>query len=172
MRIKSILSAGSRNIAGATCEAAPGADWPARNAGRFIGCVLRRRSMRLRRVAALALAGVYLFSGIAGAQGITNGGLSGTLVSASVQAPFSPTGGITTTIFTTPKKGHFVLTQVGSVRGSVDLFSVTDFGPIAPGTFTPGLAVPPGASVQCTTLVNPGSSSGQTDCWITGVLEK
>jgi hypothetical protein len=118
----------------------------------------------------------------AAAQAVVNGGLTGKLISVSVQAPIGATP-ITTTVYTAPKSGHFVLTEVGSAFsgcGSYLTFDVTNFGPLGSNspsnpstTFTPGLALPLGASVECTPHGAPCSLSvPPTDCYVIGVLEK
>jgi hypothetical protein len=151
-----------------------------------------------REITSICLMLCLSWCAAARAQAVANGGVSGTLVSVSVQEPVAAgTCGnsnnctITTTVFETPKNGHFVLTQVGSAfsgeyrnEGDSVAFSVTNFGPLGsvepPGpsssalTFNPGLALPPGASVQCTTTGLAGSDepATSTDCYMTGVLEK
>jgi hypothetical protein len=132
----------------------------------------------MHRVASICLALCMLCTAKAGAQSICNGVLTGTVVSVS------KTGSIITptlTLYTTPKTGHFVLTQVGSsLETGVPSFSVTKFGPLGSleftptgnfqpptqFTFSPGLALPPGASIQCTV---PGGRR-VFDCYMTGVL--
>jgi hypothetical protein len=93
---------------------------------------------------------------------------SGTLVSQSVTLTQDS---VATTIFTTPKKGHFVLTQIGTsgTCSSPPIFTASDFGPL--GTtqtqrnFNPALVVPSNSSIQC-------SGTSGCDCYMTGILEK
>ena len=92
---------------------------------------------------------------------------SGTLISQSVTLTQDS---VATTIFTTPKKGHFVLTQIGTsgTCGS-PIFTATDFGPLgttgAQRNFNPALVVPSNSSIQC-------SGAAGCDCYMTGILEK
>ncbi len=124
----------------------------------------------MKKLASFCSVLYLLWSLPVGAQTVTNGGLSGTVVSRSVAA----NGSDEATIYTTPKKGHFVLTQIGSVGAS---FTATGFGEIGitdeaeglqPLTFIPGIALPPQSSIQC--LFN--GNVAPSYCIITGVLEK
>jgi hypothetical protein len=98
-----------------------------------------------------------------GAQTITQGGPTGTLVSAFANAD-GP-------IYTTPSKGHFVLTQAGGgscsflVQGFTDPIGQSEAGSLWWLTFTPGLLLPPKTTLTI-------SGSGGRTCYIIGVLEK
>jgi hypothetical protein len=136
--------------------------------------------MNRRQIAEILLPGLFLFSfrmTAAGAQTITNGGPSGTLVSASAVIP-AP--GATVLIYTTPAKGHFVLTQIGSASPCDQLFTATGFGPLGELfeslttgrlSFEPGLVLPPKSSVECFDTQQ-FCTAGVSDCFMTGVLEK
>jgi hypothetical protein len=92
-----------------------------------------------------------------GAQTITQGGPTGTLVSVFT------TASVATPIYTTPSKGHFVLTQVSGNCGPLLVQGFEPY-PLAEFTFTPGLLIPPNTAL---------SVRGTGDlCYITGVLEK
>ncbi len=68
-----------------------------------------------REITSICLMLCLSWCAAARAQAVVNGGVSGTLMSVSVQAPFfaGPCFGgenctVTTTVFTTPKHGHLV----------------------------------------------------------------
>jgi len=113
---------------------------------------------------------IMLVTVSASAQTVNASGLSGTLISAGVSDDSSGTA----IVYTTPAKGHFVLTQAG---GASQIFSVPSFGNLgstacAPSTsltFNPGLLIPQSTAISCT----PASSCGfPYSCYIAGVLEK
>jgi hypothetical protein len=115
----------------------------------------------VKRLVSFCLALSLLSVADAGAQSIVQGGPSGTLVSAVT------TSTSLVAVYTTPAKGHFVLTQAG---GPGCAFSVQDFGVLgdisaAPLTFVPGLLLPPNTAISA---VSPGPSG----CYIIGVLER
>jgi hypothetical protein len=130
----------------------------------------------MQRVMSICLVLCMLCATEAGAQAIANGVLTGTVVSR--EGTIAGTGTIAGKgiIYTTPATGHFVLTQVGCSRPAGVLVSVTKFGPlglldsrvvpqILQLTFSPGLALPSGASVQFTF-----NYIGVENCYMTGVL--
>jgi len=118
--------------------------------------------------------GFALVSPPASAQKVTNGGLSGTLVSANVHlASFG-----SDTMLTTPSAGsHFILTYFcataeaslegstfGLIFSSINLsFSVADHCQ----TFTPGIALPADEDLICTS-----HRSSEINCTISGVISK
>jgi hypothetical protein len=101
-----------------------------------------------------------------GAQTITQGGPTGTLVSA-----FAANSGTYVPIYTTPAKGHFVLTELGGSNDSGCLAQVQGLpaGAIGsttqPEAFSPGLLLPADAAISTV-------GSGTAFCYIIGVLEK
>jgi hypothetical protein len=111
--------------------------------------------------------------------------LRGTVVSVSViSKQGGPAGPVPTIIYVTPKTGHFVLTQVGSSIGCGTglVFSVNNFGPLGSLDcnssqyellYSPGLALPQGASIECVVTMCTGTPPNVVcpDCYITGVLE-
>ena len=114
----------------------------------------------MKKVLLICLALSLLWVADAGAQAITQGGATGTLVSAEVADI-----GSVAVIYTTPPKGHFVLTQVG---GGNCTFTVEGFGYVGASqggaqTFTPGFFVPPSTAI---------SAAATNSCYIIGVLEK
>lgn len=149
----------------------------------------------MKKLATIGFVFCLLWSTNAGAQAIVNGGLSGTIVSADVAVP----PGTTVTLYTVPESGHFALTEVGSPNippGQIVRITVTSFGEIAgfmgagppqpirseiappspprSQVFTPGLALPQGATIQCVSELGRamGREGGEpSDCWMTGVLE-
>jgi hypothetical protein len=109
--------------------------------------------------------------------------LRGTLVTNSVinTGRVSGQDSNTTIVYTTPTKGHFVLTQVGSsvgcgstliffedviVLGTLDC-SAAQFEL----TFSPGLSIPQGVEIGCEYFASCTGSSCPS-CYVTGVLEK
>jgi len=81
----------------------------------------------------------------------------------------------TEVVYTTPASGDFILTQFcasPSPDGGV-LLSAAGLGGIAQAgltncfTFTPGLSIPKGSAVSCSTF--PGASPGSYFCMISGV---
>jgi hypothetical protein len=102
-----------------------------------------------------------------GAQTITQGAPTGTLVSAFAAVPsgFVP-------IYTTPAKGHFVLTQAGGDNGTGCVVQIQGVagGEVGassqPATFGPGLLLPANSALTAS------SGSGALSCYIIGVLEK
>jgi hypothetical protein len=101
-----------------------------------------------------------LSCGFANAQQVDDGGVSGTLASASGATPGDPQ-----TIFQVPAENAFALTTVCILRnGEV---SGSTFGLIAQGpgctTYTPGLALPASEEIMC-------SGPQSENCIVTGVL--
>jgi hypothetical protein len=117
--------------------------------------------------AALGLA-LLVAPGVAEGQTVTNSGVSGTLMSASVDVP----AGETRTVFVIPPGKSFVLTtfclrrtflasrEIGAIAGGVG-------STLIPPCFNvlPGIALPPDDELTCS---NSGGS-GDGDCLISGV---
>lgn len=98
---------------------------------------------------------------------------NGELVSATVSLS-GPSE--TQTVYTTPGKGDFILTQlcVSPVNGGIRL-AASGFGPIAHigadpcQIFTPGVSVPKRSALTCSTTSD--AISGDYFCTISGMLE-
>ena len=110
----------------------------------------------MKKLVAICLALILFGVADVGAEAITQGGLSGTLVSAG-----APDASLGVVLYTTPSKGHFVLTQ--AVAGTVTIAGFGDF--LGSHTFSPGLVIPPKTDISC-------FSDAGTACYIIGVLEK
>jgi len=132
--------------------------------------------MRVNAIAAVIAAGVTLGIETLEAQEITNGGLTGTIRSASVVVP-PVSGGASAAVFTTPPTGNFVLTQVclgtmsmaieGSTFGLIPTNNGLSGGAVKCTAFHPGIALPQGETLTCI-----HEESFQSTCVITGVLSK
>ena len=120
--------------------------------------------------------GFALVSPPASAQKVTNGGLSGIIVSANVHLTQN---GAAATMLTTPSAGsHFILTYFCAVDTA--FLDGSTFGRIArtPGsftnqdpcrTFTPGIALPAEEDLIC---INQGDTGNDNFCTISGVISK
>ena len=126
----------------------------------------------LRRVEVILLAvamGVVV-PAAANAQSYKKSTLSGVIVSSVVSVPAESSA----VVYTAPSTGFFILTQycgnedsISVCAGSCIPVRIQPSGSQYCTTFTPGIAVPPGATVTC---INgyPSASS----CLINGVLSK
>ena len=122
----------------------------------------------MRTIVAIAtmLVGGVLLSTPAQAQQMKKGTLTGKVVSAAVELPANSSA----TVFTTPTKGFFVLTQVCVDKKDANVRGAT-VGPVFNDdkctTYTPGIAFPQSEVITC--VNNGGDPAG---CCITGVISK
>ena len=122
----------------------------------------------MKTVAAIAtvLVTAVLTAAPVQAQQQKKGTLTGTIVSAAVEVAGNSSG----SLFTTPAKGFFVLTQVCVEDKSAEIRGST-LGPIFNedkcSTYTPGIAFPQNEMLTC---VNDDTDA--SGCFITGVVTK
>src|SRR5262249_14098502 len=138
-----------------------------------------------RLVFAAALLGVFVLAPAPEAQTVKNGGLTGNIVSVSVEVPVDGSA----EVYTTPRNDFFILTQFCSsvsgfgpvtLRGSTFGPVVTSLSPIAPlycVTFVPGVAFAHNETLTCdapSSFPNCQTCGTPTPqrCMITGVLSK
>ncbi len=120
----------------------------------------------MKRLKSIFFAIAILWTGNHIAQSVTQGGLTGTLVSAVLENASS-----LTTIYTTPAKGHFALTQLGSTNGFCS-YTIPGLGRLPvndlPPSNQPSITFGPGLLLPANTAISAFGSG----CYIIGVLEK
>lgn len=125
---------------------------------------------RTKAVNATLVVALVFHASLAGAQIIRSGGASGTVVSASVQAP----PGSAPIVYTTPSTGFFILTAACFPLVSFGV-SATGFGRIPADDFcihySPGLALPQSSTITCNYSC-PGCTSTNVSCTVSGVVTK